>query len=131
MSLRRQCGRGKVRLFRPVAPAAESAVKAVESAWRWLAGGSGGCGLGGFLSTKSGAHAFVLSVELLCILSASAKFVVVDLRLDLKTFHSLKKCLEQPYKVLEEKERQLGGMHHVVYTYKPQLRSGSTLVRIC
>uniref|UniRef100_A0A0E0QIW8 Uncharacterized protein n=1 Tax=Oryza rufipogon TaxID=4529 RepID=A0A0E0QIW8_ORYRU len=49
-----------------------------------VAGGSGGCGLGGFLSTKSGAHAFVLSVELLCVLSASAKFVVVDLRLDLK-----------------------------------------------
>uniref|UniRef100_A0A0E0IBP9 Uncharacterized protein n=1 Tax=Oryza nivara TaxID=4536 RepID=A0A0E0IBP9_ORYNI len=128
MSLRRQCGRGKVRLFRPVAPAAESAVKAVESAWRWLAGGSGGCGLGGFLSTKSGAHAFVLSVELLCILSASAKFVVVDLRLDLKRSRYIQRIEAA---VLEEKERQLGGMHHVVYTYKPQLRSGSTLVRIC
>uniref|UniRef100_A0A0E0AJY8 Uncharacterized protein n=1 Tax=Oryza glumipatula TaxID=40148 RepID=A0A0E0AJY8_9ORYZ len=121
---RRQCGRGKVRLFRPVAPAAESAVEAAESAWRRLAGGSRGCGLGGFLSTKSGARAFVLSVELLCVLSASARFVVVDLRLDLKEW------LEE-IPLPEEKERQLGGMHHAVYTYKPQLRSGSTLVRIC
>uniref|UniRef100_A0A0E0QIW7 Uncharacterized protein n=1 Tax=Oryza rufipogon TaxID=4529 RepID=A0A0E0QIW7_ORYRU len=59
--------------------------------------------------------AFVLSVELLCVLSASAKFVVVDLRLDLKRSRYIQRIEAA---VLEEKERQLGGMHHVVYTYK-------------